>query len=347
MNSAIFIGPYRQYDYVGTSSNIFLHSIHKELKKYDISLFSRPLFLNNALVNPNNIDYSLYENINLDPIEFSVCIQHAPTEYLATQYKWKNIAIPILDPKIHKASVFNNLQKLNEFDAVLVSSEQEKNVLLKSSISSKIYICDENLLDHTSKDILNNRYDLGSLSDDEYNFGFIGSYTENLSIINKTVLSFLVAFRSDSNLKLHFFLRGTQTNKNEIEKFYHETLKQLQIYNYNNISFTFSSLDLEASIASLNSTNCLLAINDDINMHIYENYMKRLNRAVINKGSVDTIQVPTTFVDYRYDIDDLLSSISTLDLISKMRQSIDKSRPIKNKVANNPTMGATVCRILQ
>ena len=351
MNNIVFIGPYRQYNYAGITSNMFLYSIHQALIKKSIKTYSRPLYLDMTVIQHNhdpiaNDKYKVYENMDSDIKECLAVVQHAPIEYLAVQKKWKNIAIPILDPKIYKASKYNQIQHLNGFDRIIVSSEQEKNTLFKSGINKPIDVCDENLISHTTEDIRQKRYDFGAIHNESYNFGFIGPYLDNISIIHKAILSFIIAFRTEPQYQLYLFLRGTQQDKTDIEKFYRDTLKQLKIYHHTSIKFIFSPLDLEASIAALNSIDCLLSINDDVGCYLYENYIKKLNKNLISRANTELIQVPATVIDHRYDIDDILGSISTTDFINKLQQTPVTTKPNRNKTSNLSTVGEAICRAL-
>lgn len=347
MNTAIYIGPYRQYDYNGTLSNIYLNSLSTSLKKNNIKIYSRPLFLDSTVIQ-NNISTN-YTNTEIIDESISNCaaiIQHAPVEYIAIQKKWKNICIPIFDPKLTKASAYSSTQKLNDVDHIIVSSEYHKHFLLKSGISTPISICDEDIHSAVAPEALQQKYDFGPIGNDLYHFGFIGSYSKNIKIIQKTILAFVVAYRQHTNTQLIFFLRGTQTDKNEIDKFYSDNLKNLGVSSFNNVFFIFSPLDINASIASLNSIDCLLSINDDHIQDLYESYIIKQNKAVISRNHLDIINVPPSSLEY--DIEDLIGSISTESLIHKMANITRTGTSSKNKKSHRPnkTIGETICHIL-
>lgn len=346
MNRAIYIGPYRQYDYHGILSDILLKSILKNLNnKYTVN--SRPLYLDSSLISQYSND--TYYNTEIIPdnvVEYSTIIQHCPVEYIAIQKKWKNICIPIFDPKLFKASNYSTVQRLNLVDHILVGSEYYKQFLLRSGISTPISVYEENFHEYINQEILQKRYNFGSIENNRYNFGFIGSYIKNLQVIKKIIMAFVNAHRADDNYRLVFFLRGSQNDKNDIEKFYNETRKNLNLSNFDSIFFIFGPLDTDNSILCLNSIDCLLSINDDYTNELYETYILKQNKRILSRGNLNIINVPPSSSDM-YDIEDEIGSISTDSLIKKMI-NIDKQQNYKNKKNNkiNNTAGQIICRIL-
>jgi hypothetical protein len=348
--TSVFIGPYRQYDYLGQASRTYLQSIYSVYTNKNLSLISRPLFIDPSILVTNNDPLfdkteDTPENLSLDCI-----IQHAPVEYLAIQKYTKNIAIPIMQNKISKMPYNQNYQKLNLFDNILVENEQDKNLLIKSNVSCPISVFDESLSD---KDILphvNKSYNLGERMNGVFVFGFIGAYKQNISIIQKIITAFLVSFRSSSDVSLIMSCRGTEQDKKELESYYDDLKKRLSIIEYSNILFIFSGLDIESSVASLNSFSCLLSINDDNSQYLYEKYIASKGISLITKHSVENIQVPPVFINESHDIDDILISISTADLGQKMKDIKNQQGPNKHqkiKKNNAKNLGETVCHILQ
>lgn len=346
MNTALYIGPYRQYDYHGVLSNIHLSRLSASLARKDIKLYSRPLFLDSSLIqNTISSEYSNYELLPNEPLNIHCVIQHCPVEYVAIQKKWINICIPILDPKIVKSSSYGVIQKLNLVDHIIVHNDHQKNFLLKSGISVPISLYEENIVDYVDSSILQKMYDFGAVNNGLYRFGFIGTYSRNLRIIQKIIISFINAYRQHDTAQLIFFLRGTQQEKNELEKFYLDTLKNLNVNIFDHILFIFNPLDSASTITALNSMDCLLSINDDYVHHLYEAYLLKNGKSVISRNSLNTISVPP--ISLEYDIEDTIGSICTQSLIEKMI-SIPSSGA-KNKKSNksNPNIGDLACRILQ
>jgi hypothetical protein len=349
--TSVFIGPYRQYDYLGQVSKTFLQSIYNVYSNKNLSFISRPLFIDHLVSITNNdplfdITEDAPENLSLDCI-----IQHAPIEYMAIQKYTKNIAIPIIKNKISKMPYNQNYQKLNLFDNILVENEQDKNLLIKSNVSCPITVFDESL---SEKDIslhANKSYNLGEKINGFFVFGFIGAYKPNVSIIQKILTAFLISFRSHSNVALILFCRGTEQDKKELENYYDNLKRKLSIVEYNDVMFIFNGLDIESSIASLNNLSCLLSINDDHAQYFYEKYVTSKGISLITKYNTDNIQIPPVFIDESYDMEDTLISISTADLGQKMKdihnqqQGSNKYQKIKKN--NSKNLGETICHILQ
>jgi sRNA-binding regulator protein Hfq len=145
--------------------------------------------------------------------------------------------------------------------------------------------------------------------------------------------------------------RGTEIDRRELDSYYTDLKKQLSIVDYNNVVFIFNGLDMETAIASLNTFNCLLSINDDHSQYLYEKYMISNGNSIINRYNVENIQIPPIIINESHDIDDTLISISTTDLCQKMKdiqnQQQGSSKYQKSKKNNLKNLGETLCHILQ
>ena len=349
--TSVFIGPYRQYDYIGQVSKTYLQSIHKTYTNKNLSFIGRPLFIDLSVATPNTDScFDIIENVP-ENLSLNCIIQHAPIEYLAVQRYTKNIAIPIINNRVSRMPYNQNYQKLNLFDNILVENEHDKNLLIKSNISCPIAVFDESFLDKDISDHSNKSYTLGEKNKDTFVFGFIGAYKQNISIIQKIITSFLISFRSSDNTTLVISCRGTEQDRKELENYYDDLKKRLSLINYDHVIFIFNGLDIESVIASLNTFDCFLSINDDYSQYFYEKYMISKESSIITKHNIENIPVPSVFVDESYDIDDRLTSISTADLCQKMKdiqnQQNGNNKYKKVKKNNNSSLGETICHILQ
>lgn len=342
--NTLYIGPYRQYDYLGISSNIYLNTIKHSMLKNQNKIYSRPIYIDSSVVSENTGIYD-HEIIPKTVGSFGAIIQHCPIDYFAVYKQWKNICIPIIDPKIYKASSFSMVQKLNHADHIMVNNEQQKMFLLRSNIKTSISICDENLSEHINTKQSQQSYDFGPLYIHCYNFGFIGCYIPNIQIIHKIILAFSIAFRGSEKYRLILFLRGTQKDRKDLGEWYNKTLEDLNLTTSQNISFIFNHLDLEQSVAALNSIDCLLSLNDDHLTSLYDNYILQKNKDLISKHNTETIPIPIAKLDETYDIEDTMYSVSTNNLVKKLL-TID-NKPMKNKKLITSSIGDTICRILQ
>jgi hypothetical protein len=349
--NTVFIGPYKQYDYLGQVSKTYLESINLALKPRNKTILARPVFIDFSVLDES--DNYVYRDIETAPENFdkpSCIIQHAPIEYLAIQRYTKNIAIPILDNRLLKMPYNQNYQKLNSFDHVLVDSEYHKALLIKSNITSPITVFDETLLDMQICDHINKKYNLKEKTNNTFVFGFIGAYKNNIAIIQKIITSFLSSFRS-VNATLIIVSRGTEQDKKHLDDYRTEILKRLSVINDNNIITIFNNLDTESVIASLNSFDCLLSLNDDYSQALYERYMLSQDKQIINKLAMNNIHIPPLHINDFSDIEDIMISVSTSDLCQKMldthSQKNNTNRYQKNKKNKTKNLGETLCHILQ
>lgn len=346
MSNILYIGPYRQYNYPGILSDIYLRSIGKALSRRNKRLYSRPLYMDPSVSLESQ---GIYEFEHIPPAVTSIegIIQHCTPEYFAINKYAKNICIPILDPKLQKASAYNCVQKLNHADSVLVGTEQQKMFLLRSNITSPIVVCDEDLTDSVTDKQSQQAYDFGPIFNSCYNFGFIGQYDTNIQIIQKIILSFISAFRGLNRYRLVLFLRGTQQNRKELSNWYEKLLLDLHIDSStnNNISFVFNTLEFEQTIAALNSIECLLSLNDDWYLSFYESYILKQNKAIINRYNTETISISPLKLGNDYHPDDILCSVSSYDLAQKMF-SIEQ-KPHNHKKNTLSKIGDVVCQILK
>ena len=344
----LYIGPYRQYDYMGQLSRISLHCIKEKLSYKNHKVYSRPVYVDQGSVD-NKIPKYLSDDefFPSEEIKWDAIIQHLPMEFLTSQQFTQNIAIPILNNQLSRTSLYNeNFKTLNHFDHILVDSDNQKNFLLKSGISTKINVYNEEIKsDYLDNSFKNKQFDLGVL-DNGFVFSFIGSYDANIQIIQKLIVSFLTAFRGEPDKVLFLLLKGTSKDREKLQQFYDNTKQQLNIINSDPILFSFGSLGLPEAVAALNTSFCYLSINNDISHTMYEKYMLSLSKMVISKYSLDITQTPVLGMNKFYDIEDIVGSINTMSLIQKLKSSITENKNSKNKF-NNKSLGETLCDILQ
>jgi hypothetical protein len=346
MANIIYIGPYRQYDYVGIASELHIRSIIKSIDLKKHKLFLRPLYLSNdAIKKPNSIDWLIYETLPDILENETYVIQHAPVEYLSSQSLWRSIAIPVLNPQLHKASKYNDISRLNRFDQIIISNDYEKNLLLKSEISAPSAISQYDPTPYLDTDIANKKYDFGLLEQQMYYYGFIGPYKDNISIIQQIIVAFSLASRALPNCKLVFFLRGTQQDKNEIEKFYDSTSSIIKNQNHN-IQFIFGYLDTVSSFTAINSIDCLLSLNLDVQQSVFENYASYNSKTVISRHNINVETSPA--YNSVYDIEDMVNSIPLRVLVDKIKNTTDAIQT-KNKISKqtSKTIGEIICQIVK
>lgn len=347
MANIIYIGPYRQYDYVGIVSELHIRSIIKSIDLKKHKLFLRPLYLSKDTVQQSHpIDWLPYETLPETLDQETYIIQHAPTDYLGAQSMWYSIAVPVLDPQLHKASKYNNTYKLNRFRHIVVSSDYEKNLLLKSEVNTPCVINQYDPTPYLDSAIIDKKYDFGLLEHQMYYYGFIGPYKDNISIIQQLIVAFSIATRALPHSKLVFFLRGTQQDKNDIEKFYNESCSVIKVED-RNIQFIFGYLDMGACFTALNSIDCLISLNAGMQQYLFENYATYHGKAIISRTNTNMEVSPSCSA--LYDIEDMINNISLKGLVDKIRDAGAPSPVTKNKnnKNNSKTIGEILCQIVK
>ncbi len=348
--SILYIGPYRQNDYNGLESSIYLKSIQTVCNHKNLQLYARPYYTRSDTSNNRDIlYYQDLEYLNNQNDSINTLIQHGFVEHLSINPSYKNIAIPILRNKLSKASGYSIIQRLNYFDHIIVGDDYEKNLLIKSNIKKPIHVIYHDLSDAINDlDILNARYDYGSIGNNKYNFMFIGEYESNIDIIHTILFSFASAFRSRYKQALTVILKGTAQNKKDLEHFLQKILKQLNIVNSIDIRIYFSTLNLKDIFAALNSSDCLLCLNQDDNQKLYSNYIARQNKTCLSYKNIPHSLLPCNSPSHIYDTEDVIKTIDINGLIAGLLKISDSTKinNKKDKKNNEPSIGKTVCEII-
>jgi len=341
--SILYIGPYRQNDYIGLESSVYLKSIHQSASNKNINLYTRPYYTRYD-VNINNSDYSNLENFSESFTFPKTLIQHAKIEHLSIQPSNTNIVIPIIFNTLFKTSKYSILQKLNYCDHIIVNDEEDKRFLIKSDIIKPIHIGDIDILNYiTDLNLLNSYYNYEEINK-KYNFMFIGEYDANIEIIHTLIFAFTSAFRSDLNVALTLVIRGNNQNKQDLEKFCQKLLQQLKIVNQPEIRLHFSELTLQDIFAALNSADCLLSFNQDYNQKLYSNYIISRNKLCLSFKNTDYYTNLNSNPIYEYAIYDMIKTVNINSLVENFIKA--KNSKIDKKKKNNDSVGKIICNLI-
>lgn len=338
----LYIGPYRQYDYIGQQSLSHLSSIEKDISKIkkQVNLTCRPVYVDPSLREeaPNSI--RAYEN-NIQSY-YDVIIQYLPISYLCPIKISKNIAIPIVSSHLYNSENHENLFSiLDEFDWVFL--DDANTVKRKNKTNNILYssFIDEN----TISSIQNKKYNIG-YANDFFKFGFVGLYKYNKNIINTILLSFLTAFRNNDNVNLLFCLIGTEEDQKEIAAQYNKIKESLKINNQaDNISILFNKLDLMNSMIAINTFDCLLSLNDDIKYTFYEKAAAHLNKKIISRATLELNSMPQEILVQKNDFG-YCTNIKSSSLIDQMLDRYSNNSQTKSRTNQYPDFGNTICKIL-
>lgn len=332
----LYIGPYRQIDYIGQVSNVHIESIKKYLKKDD-HLVTRPLYIDSKL----SAEYISYDTENVRTDSLDLIVEYVPVDFVASLPSIRTFVIPMIDPKLCSISQSYNYNILNTVDKVLVDNDKQKHILKKCSIKTSIEIYNDCLVDEKSQ-----QFNL-DVSETNYKFGFIGSFALNQQILNKIIRSFLSCYRASNKTHLYLFLRGSDKDKIELDAMIEKSKKDLRIPEYVScITSIFGIWDKQESITALNSIDCYISLNDDYRYTLYEKFFMesdKPNRFLISRNNVESIEVPLSELNSLYDYADTLHAIHTQDLYHKMLNAAS-SQSQKYKKTETPSLGSIVCK---
>jgi hypothetical protein len=310
MKNVLYFGSYREAFEYGLSANSLVQTLSSNK---DINLFIRPVYISQY----RSVDkkYSDYEK--LPSSDFDIIIQHCPISYLAKPIKkYYNIAIPTNPQKQE------DINKLDVFDLILVDNMSSYEVLTKKYTNKKVKLFGYD--DDITKS--------GSFSIPMYNntkkFYFAGEYFGNQQIIQKIIVSFNIAFRSNMGCSLLLFLNDHNEYEKDIHSFIKDTKKKLKIKD---------ALDREIIIiGSMNDNIQAAHRTGDVYLNIYDNAIsnyhchiaEKNNNQIINASDTETISVPA-IDDPEYTHGKNKISILTDSLIKQM--ALAYSHPNKYK----------------
>lgn len=334
----LYIGPYRQIDYIGQVSNTHIESIKKTIAVSD-KLITRPIYIDSSLSDGGKNEY---ESENMKVGHIDLLIQYAPVNYITISKNIKNITVPILDPKLYNISQDHTYNMLNYCDKILVDDEKNKTLLKMCGIKTNIDIYEEKIYDTDLQ-----KFNLDQINN-HYKFGFIGQYRDNKQIIQKIIQAFLIVSRIKHNIKLFLFLRGSDQDKKELLDHIQLIQAQLNIPKYiQSIQNIFGLWGLSESIIALNSIDCFISLNDDYRYLLYEKLFmssESINQKfLISRQNTQTIEVPIVSLSNIYEYKNTLYSISTNDLCQKIANA-ESSSYQKNKKNHYPSFGNIICK---
>jgi len=341
----LYIGPYRQFDYLGQQSLSHISALKKvsETNK-GIDLTCRPIFLDPSLRCPIEQSISSYESNIKDT--YDLIIQNLPISYLSPITETKNIAMPIVSPALYGVEKHDYLfSVLEKFNWVFLDDSNNIKVKNKNNHILYSYSNDES---HLAK-IKDKAYNIGYMNHC-YKFGFIGIYKNNTNIIYALLLCFLTAFRNNDNVVLILNLLGTENDQKEISEKYIQLKKSLKIINQiDNVHMIFNSIDATNSSIALNTFDCYISLNDDTKYSYYEKLSNKLNKTYISKSTLklDTIPQEELIVtnDYGYCSDISYGDLAD-SMVTKYSNHKNGVRTKSSKSNEYPSLENMLCKIL-
>jgi hypothetical protein len=326
--NTLYIGPYKHNSCLSLSSIDIIETLQKNSKISNLTI--RPLFINDQIININNLIVSNLENKDLSESTYDCVIQHGPITLLDNSVPLgkKNIAIPLFDKVVGNESYS---EILNSFDMVLCDSREYGLFLHENYNLDNIQVFSYNKLYNTSLNI-NFAYNSNDIK-----LYWIGQYDSLL--IEKIVTSFLLAFHDRQDVALFLFLNQDHTfiAENLDEKI--EKIKsRLNIVNKtNNINIILKPLGFDDINAIHNTCDMFLDITKNnnesmLNLHIAKLY----NKKIINCNE-KTWELNTN----KHVFGEYIQSFNEIDLSKQLSKDIDV------EISNEPdTQNKTIVDVL-
>jgi len=307
-HTILYFGSYKDKSDLGLLSSFIL----KDLTRLsNVITENVPIYIDDANM---GVDYKL--NVTKAVYDFDTVIQHAPLNYIVSDDKIKrNIIFPIFG--YINEEVISKLQSIC-FDKILVDNKYHldhlKKYFSKKVIHYKYY---------TSDSTANRRYNLGFYNHTKKFYAFV-SYELEKYIIDKIILSFLLAFRDCSSTSLLMFVsskKEAETLTKKIQEYYQDlqivnSYKQIHI-----IPINFS----EESIEICHNTGDVY-INTWLNSNYHNSLAQKYKKNILYLSKIDSIYIPNLLNN---STDYLERSPITLDIIKSMREisTEEKNKP--------------------
>ena len=321
-NKILYFGNYGSAFEHGIASRFILDTLDNTM-----DLYIRPIYLEGE-----QIDTSIYKNLEKKPIRtFDYCIQHCDLDLMCVPaLKTHNIAIPT------NYTNTENLSILKHFDSVLVDNLDIYNKLVKDlkHKNARIFKYNKPIADP-------NTYDLGLFTSTK-KFYYVGNYHANQHNIQKIIVAFNLAFRTETSASLTLFINDHHKYQKEIEDYISNIKNKLKLnYLFNKQKIMFSNFSTHEICAIHKTCDILLDINDKPISNIHRHLAEYYNNKVLTSDDLKKITVPS-IDDPDYHPDDIKLSILTNDLIQKMRDIV-VSEGSRQKYISQSTISQILC----
>lgn len=299
----LYIGPYKDISIDGISSRYLINNLR--------DMPSINLTIQNIIISSkadNSLVYS-EETIKSDLESYDVVIQHAPIDFIVSDSRIKkSIIIPIMD-SLNEKNI--NKLKVKKFNKLLVNNKCYLDKLKKIFGSKIICLRYNNIIQP-----INRKYSIRFLNNTK-KFYYIGNYIQQQSLVRKTILSFMMAFRTDPSTSLVLFLSDNQSDLEQLNKDMEDYKKQLNLINdCKKITVApFNSTEESLSIAHNGGDIYISPIVSNSNIHceIAQAYKKK----ILYLDRIDSVSVPA---DKDYRVGDNISSPVTLSVVAEMKK---------------------------
>lgn len=324
--NCLYLGPFRYNNLFGICSRNIIESLDKTK---DITLYTKHILLNNIYSNQTMVNCASRGN-RLFPEKFDVVIEHCPVDMMCIDHNIadKYIAIPIMDYGISSDTKL----MLNDFDDILIDNEHHKKILKHLDIESTVI--DYDIAKNTD---IKSRINIG-INNFKTKMYFIGSYEQNINIINKLIVSFTLAFRNNDSVALILVLNDD--NKEHVLKAIEKTISEI----YSKLSFYPKISPIQTIAQKLSEEETHLVHNTfDIFIDLTDEYdtglncyiAKLYNNTILSINDVESVIVP--YLDGYVNDTRHKYSVLTTSLSEKLNQKLtehihgNRTQTINNK----------------
>jgi hypothetical protein len=281
------------------------------------------------------IDYSPRGN-RLFPEKFDIIIEHCPIDMMCVDDSIADryVAIPIMDYGMGPDTKF----MLNDFNNIYIDNEHHKKVLEYLDIESTLI--DYDISKNTN---IKSRINIG-VNNFKTKVYFIGTYEQNINLINKLIASFIIAFRDHNDVALILVLNND--NKEHVLKSTEKTISE--IYSKLNFSPTISPIQTivqkisEEELHLIHNTfDIFIDLTDEYDTGLNTHMARLYNNTTISINDVESVIVP--YLDgYTYTTRHKYSVLTT-SLSIKLKEKLTEF--MEDKIIQKPK-NKTVSEIL-
>lgn len=320
----LYFGPYKDIFEHGIPSRSVIGSLAKKCQS--------GLSIRNILLTPHTggVSSLLPPNISSDhSTSPDIIIQHVPVDHLSYPRKNSgtiNAAIP-MDLDISRPN-----DRLQYFDLILVDEIDKYNILCEKFSSDKV-----KLFRYEYDIVSKGTYDL-KLYANTKKFYFVNDYINNQHTIQKIIIAFNLAFRSNQDVGLFLCFNDQNQYNKEIRTFIDDTKTKLRISNITHREIIlFNSFDPPSINAIHNTGNVYLDLYDHARSNYHRQIAEYHNNQILSTSDLENIRVPA-IEDSLYFPGQIKRSITTQSLVEKLVEMNDQIKPSQYNYETTPNI---------
>lgn len=272
------------------------------------------------------VDTTIYQKYEKSINNPEYIIQHCPIDHMAiSMIDAKNVAIPT------HYCIYDNIDILKFFDIILVD-----NISLYTRIVKEIKHKNVRLFRYNKPEFQKNTFNLGLVGNTK-KFYYIGKYKENQHLLQKIIVSFNLAFRTETNVSLTLFINDNSKYQKELDDYTTYIKKRLKISDlFSKEKIFFNNFSTQEVCTAHNTGDILLDLDDSPYSNIHRHLAEFHDNQVLTFEDIKKIHVPA-IDDDNYWPNKIKFSILTQDLVDQMKTVVD-SKNCKQKYTSQQTI---------